>query len=161
MDQQLFVKMALHAWDVQISRTDKMIKSLTDEQLLQEVSPGRNRVVYLLGHLIAVNDGILKILGLGDRLYPHLDEAFLTNPDRSGKPTPSVKELREAWDRSNQTLTEAFKKLTPAEWFQKHASISEEDFAKEPHRNKLSVLLNRTSHVAYHLGQIVLIKKNE
>jgi hypothetical protein len=30
--------------------------------------------------------------------------------------------------------------------------------AKEPTRNKLSVLLNRTSHVAYHLGQLILAK---
>jgi hypothetical protein len=36
--------------------------------------------------------------------------------------------------------------------------ISEQDFAKEPMRNKLNVLINRTNHLAYHYGQLRLIK---
>ena len=34
--------------------------------------------------------------------------------------------------------------------------LSAEDFAKEPHRNKISVLLSRNSHLAFHHGQMVL-----
>ena len=37
-------------------------------------------------------------------------------------------------------------------------NATDEDFAKEPARNKLSVLLNRTNHLAYHLGQLRLLK---
>jgi hypothetical protein len=37
--------------------------------------------------------------------------------------------------------------------------MTEEDFEKEPGRNKLSVLINRTNHMAYHLGQLVLLKQ--
>jgi hypothetical protein len=43
------------------------------------------------------------------------------------------------------------------EWLTKHNSVSAEDFAKEPHRNKLSVLISRAMHQAYHGGQIALL----
>jgi short-subunit dehydrogenase len=45
---------------------------------------------------------------------------------------------------------------TNSDWAQKHTHVSAEDFAANPHRNRLSILLSRTSHVAYHLGQTAL-----
>jgi len=41
----------------------------------------------------------------------------------------------------------------------KHTSVSEEDFAKEPHRNRLNVLTTRTTHLASHYGQLIFLKK--
>jgi hypothetical protein len=35
----------------------------------------------------------------------------------------------------------------------------EDDYAKDPTRNRLSVLLSRTNHMSYHLGQIPLALK--
>ncbi len=55
---------------------------MNDEELLREVAPGRNRVFYLMGHLTAVHDRLLPMLGLGERLHPELDDDFLTNADR-------------------------------------------------------------------------------
>lgn len=49
--------------------------------------------------------------------------------------------------------------LSPADWFAKHTAVSDEDFAKEPHRNRLNVLLSRTIHQSNHLGQLSLLKK--
>lgn len=157
--QQLFVKMAMHAWDVHIRRTNKLLDELSDEDLLQEIAPGKNRALYLLGHLTAVHDGMLPILGLGERQYPQLDEAFIKNPDRTVTELPSAGELREWWSNINSQLAVHFNNMQPAEWFQKHSLISAEDFENEPHRNKLSVLINRTNHLSYHLGQLVLLKK--
>jgi hypothetical protein len=37
--------------------------------------------------------------------------------------------------------------------------VTEEDFANEPHRNRLAILLSRTSHASYHLGQLMFLKK--
>jgi hypothetical protein len=56
-------------------------------------------------------------------------------------------------------LGERLASLSEEQWFQRHNSVSEEDFQKEPHRNKLNVLLGRSTHIAYHLGQLVLLKK--
>jgi hypothetical protein len=102
---------------------------------------------------------MLPLLGLGERLYPQLDEPFLSQPDKAVKDIPSPKELREFWYNTNGALAAGFRDLTPDQWFQKHTQITDEDFVKEPHRNKLSVLLSRTSHLASHYGQILLAKK--
>lgn len=150
--------MAIKAWDVQIGRTDKFFNSLGDESFSKEIAPGKNRIVYLLGHLIAVNDGMHALFGMGERSYAHLDEAFVKTPDRSGSAVPDVSTLRQDWKKSNEQLSALFARMTSADWFGKHTSMTEDDLIKEPTRNKLSVLLNRTSHVAYHLGQLVLAK---
>lgn len=158
--KDLFINMALSAWNSQNARVSKLLDTLTDDQLMAETAPGRNRGVYLLGHLIAVSDGLLPLFGLGERLYPHLDKIFLTSADKSVNDIPSSEELKKYWHQINHTLTDHFKKYKPEDWFTRHNSVSAEDFAKEPHRNKLNVLLNRTAHTSYHLGQLAyLVKK--
>jgi hypothetical protein len=48
--------------------------------------------------------------------------------------------------------------LKPNDWLDRHNAISAEDFKNEPHRNKLNILLIRTSHIAYHLGQLTFLR---
>lgn len=157
--RQTFVQMALKAWNIHVNRLDKFFDGLSDEALLYEVAPGRNRVIYLIGHLIASNDTMVGLFGLGQRKYAHLDEAFLTNPDKSTLTMPEPAVLKRMWKESNAELTAHFSKMLPEDWFSKHSAMTEEDFEKEPGRNKLSVLINRTNHMAYHLGQLVLLKQ--
>ena len=159
--ESLIIKIALNAWEQNISRTDKLITSLSDEQLMREISPGRNRGIYLLGHLVAVHDASLQVLGIGERKYAHLDKAFIQEPDKSGLELPALDELRSNWAEQIKSLNTYFNGLTVAEWFSKHTAISDEDFAREPHRNKLSVLLTRTNHLSYHFGQLALLKHKE
>lgn len=156
---QLFVKMALDAWNVQLDRTTKLFDFLSDEQLRQEVAPGRNSGIYLLGHLTAVHDNLLPLLGFGQRLFPQLEDVFVKNPDKSGLEKPAPKDLRNYWNEVNRSLSQHFNALTLDQWLQKHSAVSDEDFEKEPHRNKLNVVLNRTSHLANHLGQLIFLKK--
>jgi len=158
-DQQLFIKMALDSWNMYVKRSSDLFNSLTDEQVMKETSPGRNTGTYLFGHLVAVHDRIIEHLFLGERLHPELDEAFLKNPDKSGFDMPSVATLREYWITVHETLANYFKNMQAADWFSRHNSVSEEDFAKEPHRNKLNLLMNRTGHLAYHYGQVIYLKK--
>lgn len=157
-DKLLFVKMGLLTWEGQLKRASNLLNTLTDEQLSKEIAPGRNTGTYVVGHLIAVHDAMLPLFGLGEKLHPELEEIFITSPDRSGKPTPTLSQLREYWKEVHQHLGEKFAGLPEEQWFQRHLSVSEEDFQKEPHRNKLNVLLNRATHVGYHLGQLVLLK---
>lgn len=158
-EQEVFIKIGLDAWNIYVERTNKLFESLTDEQLQQQVAPNRNTALYLLGHLTAVHDGMLPLLGFRDRLYPSLQEVFIKNPDRSGLEKPAASLLRQYWKEVNETLAGHFSKLTADEWFQKHNSVSAEDFLKEPHRNRLNVLVNRTNHLASHYGQLVFLKK--
>ena len=157
-DQQLFVKMTLDAWNTYVKRTGDLFNGLSDEQLQQEVAPGRNTGTYLLGHLVAVHDRIIEHFFLGERLYPQLDEAFLSNPDKSGFTMPDVPTLRQYWVTIHETLANYFNGMQAEDWFSRHNSVSAEDFATQPHRNKLNLLMNRTGHLAYHYGQVIFLK---
>jgi hypothetical protein len=159
LDSGLFVRTTLKAWETQVNRMNDFFESVTDDDLMREVAPGRNRGVYLLGHLTAVNDGIMPLLGLGHKLYPDLEKVFISSPDKSGLEFPPAKELRRCWSEVNEELMEHFVRLEPAEWLAKHAAVSADDFAKEPHRNRLNVVIARTTHMHYHLGQLIFIKK--
>ena len=157
MDQiQLIIQTAIKAWEMQISRTDKFLSSLGDESLTKEIAPGKNRISYLIGHLIAVNDNIHTMFGMSERSYSHLDETFVKNADRATHPEPDISGLREDWKRSNEQLSALFLRMTVKDWLSRHTAMTDEDYVKDPTRNKLAVLMNRTSHVAYHLGQLAL-----
>lgn len=154
----LLVKMTLTAWDTQNGYLNKLINSLSDEQLSKEIAPGRNTGTYLLGHLISVSDAMLPILGFGDRLFPELDNVFIKNPDKSGLAMPTVADLKENLKAVNGKLESHFQVASVDEWLVPHTAVSAEDFAKEPHRNKLNVVINRTNHMANHIGQMLLLK---
>jgi hypothetical protein len=155
---KISVDMALKSWKIQVTRTGKFFDSQSDEDLLKEIAPGKNRLIYLLGHLIAVNDSMISIFGLGQRQYEQLDEAFVKNRDKAGFVMPDAATLRTYWKKSNETLSDYFTGMSPAAWMSRHNSMTDEDYIKEPSRNKLSVLLNRTNHIAYHLGQMILVQ---
>src|SRR3954464_250761 len=156
--KQLLIKSVLDSWKAKIKEASTLIDSLTDEQLQKEIAPNKNRGTYLLGHLAAVHDQMLPILNFGKQQYESLNEPFLDKPDKAVSDFPKTSELRTYWKNANAKLDAHLSKLTPDEWFEKHASISAEDFAKEPHRNRLNVLLNRTTHLTYHVGQLALLK---
>ncbi|MEJ7587311.1 MAG: DinB family protein [Ferruginibacter sp.] len=160
-DTKLFIKMVLDGWETHNARCKKMLEALTDEQLFSETAPGRNRGIYLAGHLLAVSDAMLPLLGFCDRLYPHLEQLFLSSPDRSVAELPSTVELKQYGDEINARLSYYINQLLPGEWFEKHTAVSDEDFALEPHRNRLNVMINRTNHMSYHLGQLAYLIKKE
>jgi hypothetical protein len=159
--KELFVKMAVAAWDTHCVRVTKLLDELTDGQLAAETAPGRNTGIYLLGHLIAVTDAMMPLLGFGEKMYPQLEKPFITSPDKSGNEMPSAQELRKLWKEVNAKFSATIASVTPDEWFMKHTAVSDEDFAKEPHRNRLNVLINRTNHQSYHLGQLVYLKSKK
>jgi hypothetical protein len=150
------VALGLKAWKTQIDRADKLFGALSSEEVLREIAPGRNRLLYLWGHLTAVHDAMLPLLGLGERLHPELDLAFVSNPDKSQAGIPSHEQVRRAWNVVNAELWKGFETTSWSDWVQRHSAVSEEDFAKDPSRNRFSVLLSRTNHLSYHLGQAVL-----
>ena len=159
MDQKtVFIKVAKQAWQGQVDRATKFINDLTDDQLMKEIASGKNRGVYLMGHLIAVHDAIPEILGIGKRKYPEYKQIFLDSPDKSIAVIPSLGELKQAWSEVHERLKIELDKIPVDGWFARHESMTDEDFEKDPARNKLSVLLGRTNHLSYHFGQLRLLK---
>jgi hypothetical protein len=45
--EQSVVTTAVHEWKVQIEHADKLFTGRSDQQLLEEVAPGKNRLEYL------------------------------------------------------------------------------------------------------------------
>ncbi|MEL7530084.1 MAG: DinB family protein [Bacteroidota bacterium] len=159
MSNQMLTSMVLHSWYSTVKRGEKLFESLSDEELMQEVAPKRNRAIYLLGHLASVHDMMLPLLGLGEAQFPELLNDFIRTPDDPNNQQYAIAELREKWNKSNANLAKAFENLSPEQWLEKHTSVSDEDFAKQPHRNRLNVLISRTNHLSYHLGQLALLNK--
>src|SRR6266481_2168160 len=151
-----YVALGLKTWNAQIDRADKLFGGVSSEEVLQEIAPGRNRLLYLWGHLTAVHDAMLPLLGLRERFHPEFDVAFVSNPDKSQATIPSHEQVRRAWKTVNGELSKGFEKMPWPDWLQRHVAVSEEDFAKDPSRNRFSILLSRTNHLSYHLGQAVL-----
>ena len=155
---ETILKMLFDRWHASIKNCNTLLDQLSDEQLEKEIAPGKNRGIYLLGHLIAVHDDMLVLLDMGDKLYPELREPFITSPDKAVTSIPSVTTLRSYWNNQCDVMKQKFESLKPEDWFAKHTAVSIEDFSKEPHRNKLNIVLTRTTHLAYHTGQLVLLK---
>jgi hypothetical protein len=155
---EIMTKMIFDRWEASLKSFDTLLGSLTDDTLQKEIAPGKNRGIYLLGHMIAVHDDMLILLDMGDKLYPQLHEPFLKNPDKTTDKIPSAAELRGFWAHQCEVLKEKFDRMEPGAWFEKHTAVSAEDFVNEPHRNKLNIIVTRTSHLQYHIGQLRLLK---
>jgi hypothetical protein len=106
--QQLSVKVAINSWRAVLERTDKIFSALTQDQLLKEVAPGKNRLIYLWGHLTAIHDAMFPMLGFGPRLHPELDTIFVSNPDKTTQ-LPTAHELKKYWYQVNGKLLSQLK----------------------------------------------------
>lgn len=157
--QQVILQQVIQAWHAQIAATDKLLDQVPDDQWMAEVAPSRNRGIYILGHLVAVHDLMLPLLRLEDAIFPELHSVFVQTPDRSVPILPSLEQLKQAWKTVNEKLRQHIDNLTLEEWSSRHNSVSEDDFAKQPHRNRIGVLISRTNHLSYHRGQLILLGK--
>lgn len=155
----LAIKIVFDAFKSNLKRASELLHELTDEQLSQEIAPSKNSGHYIFGHLTAIHDNMISLLGFGNSNYPELEEIFVKNRDKSGLPKTDIVDLRKYWNEIHQFLLQKLESLTPEQWFEKNTEVSEEHLEKRPHRNRLNVVLSKSTHLAYHLGQLVLLKK--
>jgi hypothetical protein len=137
-----------------ISRLERTLSSLSDNELQLEVAPGRNRVYCILDHLAAFHYRLLPQLGVGERLHPELDNLFVVNPDRSFQDAFTGAELRRMFTEINAKATSEIQAMPPTDLLKRHESVSEQDFAKDPLRNRFAVLSSTTAHMMLHVGQL-------
>ena len=159
-NEELFSAVAIAAWKRVVVSVEKQVSSFSDDEVLMEVAPGRNRVYYIVGHLAAIHDRLLPMLGIGDRLHPELDDLFIEHPYRTFADRLSPTQVNRTLVEVNTAVTRGVEVMAPLDWLKKHAAVSEEDFIKDPTRNRIAVLESRTAHAMYHAGQIRLLKKS-
>ena len=150
------VAFGLKVWKAQIERTDKLFGSFSSEDVLREIAPGRNRLLYLWGHLTAIHDAMLPLLGLGERLHPELMAPSSRIQTSRGPTFLRTNSFAERGKSSNAELWKGFEKMSWSDWLQRHTAVSEEDFAKDISPIVFAILLSRTNHLSFHLGQAVL-----
>src|SRR3984893_5462848 len=121
-NEELYLAVALNGWKGNIERADKMFSGLSDQEVLKEIAPGKNRLIYIWGHLTAIHDAMLPLLGVGERLHPEFDVAFVSNPDKSQAAIPSHEHVRQAWETVNGELSKGFEKMSQPDWLQRHAA---------------------------------------
>ena len=62
---EVVIQTAISSFEQVINRVGTLCLSCSEEQLLVEVAPGKNRISYLWGHLTAVNDSMFSVLAAG------------------------------------------------------------------------------------------------
>ena len=158
LNEETLVAGTIATWNSNLERANKLFCGLDEAALQKQVAPGRNRLVYLWGHLAATHDRMLHLLGIADRVHPEFDAIFLSSPDRAST-LPPVDVMRAWWVEVSRRLDGGLRELKLNDWLARHTAVSEEDFANEPLRNRFSILLTRTTHLAYHVGQAMLATK--
>ncbi len=150
------LQIALLQWDVFNKRMLKVLESISDEKFFLPIVPNGNSPSWLLGHLADTDDMLLELFGIRSRLFPELGKIYHHTRGTNQSGHFSRQELLLQWKQIVAELDAAFKKMNEQDWLSRHTAVSEEDFAKEPHRNKLNVMLSRVTHKASHLGQIAM-----
>jgi hypothetical protein len=156
-EKELLIQQVISAWLLQNRKMNGLLNKLSDGDLFQPVAPGRNRGIYLLGHLVAHTDMLLPLLDFGDRFYPELDHFYGCCLDQDSEEFPDHGKLRACWHHLNERLTVYILKITPAEWLRPPAGVTVETFRVNPSNNRLALIMSRTAHLSYHMGQLNLL----
>lgn len=157
-EQDLFIATILKNWHLQVRRGKALLDSITEDEIMKEVAHGKNRGIYIVGHIVAYHDLLGEILGYGKRKYPPLQTIFIETADKSGLEMPSYAEIKVLYEDLHKNIAEQLEDYPIEQWYQKHEAMTDDDFEKDPSRNKLNVLVSCISHLAYHLGQLRLLK---
>jgi DinB superfamily len=146
-------------WTTYNQRMQKVFETITSENYHKPIVPGGNTPSWLMGHLADTDDKLLELFGIRERLFPELAKIYHHERGTNQTGHLSKDELVAKWKNIVAELDKAFKTWSESDWHGRHTAVSEEDFKKEPQRNKLNVMLSRVSHKASHLGQIAMLPK--
>jgi uncharacterized damage-inducible protein DinB len=146
-------------WNTYNRIMQKTLDSISEENFNKPIVPGGNSPSWLMGHLADTDDALLKLFGIRERMFPELAKIYHHERGTNQTGHLSKAELLATWKEIIAELDAAFKSMSESDWLSRHMVVSEEDFKKEPHRNKLNVMLSRVTHKASHLGQIAMQPK--
>jgi len=153
------LEICLLQWDVYNRRMQKTFEAISDENFVKPIVNGGNSPSWLLGHLADTDDALLELFGIRSRMFPELAKIYHHERGTNQTGHLSREELNTKWKAIIAELDRTFKSMSESDWHGRHMVVSEDDFKKEPHRNKLNVMLSRVTHKASHLGQIDMQEK--
>jgi len=136
-----------------------MMDAISDKNFSSPITPNGNSPSWLFGHLVDTDDKLLELFGIGKRLFPALEKIYHHERGTNQSGHLSKAELTTKWNAIKTELDKAFKSWDEKDWMSRHTAVSEEEFKKEPQRNRLNVMLSRVSHKASHMGQVAMQAK--
>jgi uncharacterized damage-inducible protein DinB len=153
------LEICLLQWDAYNRRMQKALDTISEESFYKPIVKDGNSPSWLMGHLADTDDALLELFGIRQRIFPELATIYHHERGTNQSGHLSKAELLNKWIVIVSELDRAFKRMSEKEWHARHMAVSEEDFKKEPHRNKLNVMLSRVTHKASHLGQMAMQPK--
>lgn len=151
------LEICLLQWNTYNRRMQKTLDTISEEDFHKPIVPGGNSASWLLGHLAETDDALLELFAIRTRMFPELAKVYHHERGTNQNGHLSKADLTTKWNAITAELDKAFKSMSEQDWHSRHQAVSEEDFRKEPHRNKLNVMLSRVWHKASHLGQIAML----
>ena len=153
------LEIALLQWHTINKRIFKTLETISDENFHKQIVVNGNSPSWLFGHLADTDDKLLELLGIQNRIFQELKSIYHHERGNNLVGHLTKEELLKRWTTIIESLDKAFATMTEENWLGRHMEVTEDDFKKEPHRNKLNVLLSRVMHKASHLGQIGMLPK--
>jgi hypothetical protein len=153
------IEICLLQWKTYNARMQKMLEAMSIQNFNTPIVPNGNSPSWLFGHLADTDDKLLELFGIRNRLFPELEKIYHHERGTNQTGHLSKEELIAKWKSISAELDRTFNAWAENDWMGRHTAVSEEDFIKEPHRNKLNVMLSRVEHKASHLGQIAMQPK--
>ena len=153
------IEICLLQWTTYNNMMQKMINTISEQNFNTPITLNGNSPSWLFGHLVDTDDKLFELFGIRARLFPELGKIYHHERGTNQIGHLSKEKLIEKWKAVSAELDQAFKSWSESDWMSRHTAVSEEDFKKEPHRNRLNVMLSRVAHKASHLGQVAMQPK--
>jgi crotonobetainyl-CoA:carnitine CoA-transferase CaiB-like acyl-CoA transferase len=153
------IEISLLQWNTYNTRMQKMMDAISDQNFNSPITPNGNSPSWVFGHLVDTDDKLLELFGISKRLFPELEKIYHHERGTNQSGHLSKAELITKWKAITAELDKAFNSWNEKDWMSRHTAVSEEDFKKEPQRNRLNVMLGRVSHKASHMGQVAMQAK--
>jgi uncharacterized damage-inducible protein DinB len=135
----------------------KNIEGLSHEQTLVQPQPGGNCLNWVLGHILASRNGLLKVLGQEPIWSSEKADRYRRGSDPITRPSDAVPldEMVRDLDASQERILQAMKRF-PAEALGKPAPFSPTGNDQE---TVGSLLAGLAFHEAYHGGQTGVLRR--
>ena len=129
-------------WDHESESTQKILDTLTDESLSQEVSPKDRTLGRIAWHIVTTLDEMVSRTGLDFKATPH------------DAPVPEkAAEIAEAYRSSNNTMVAAIKE----QWNEETLNELKEMYGEQ--WSVATILSILTSHQTHHRGQMTVLMR--
>ena len=129
-------------------------QDISHEESLTQPGPNVNCMNWVLGHLIRVNDNVIRLVGqqpLGG--FERYERGGA--PLKNGDDATDFKTLLQAWDESTRRINQGLSEIT-AERLDQAAPFSPSGNPNETVRSLLTTLF---FHQSYHTGQLGMLRR--